>query len=193
MAFVACIMVRDHKALKRIGESRVVNRLVNQAVEVRGITKLVVATIPELGNRVRNAIDEDVEVVEIPDNLTYRPARILSGENGIACSAETVLCVFTNAPFLTTARMEECVHVVRTKKAKGARTVQRLILAQSVGPDVDRLASVVVRGAIAYDGSLAGEWPATFAEVEVGCLEALDVTTSDGERMAEAYAFSVNV
>lgn len=192
MSHFACVIVRDLKGLKKIGGDPVVNRLLAQVQEVRGVNRIIVATVPELGNRVRRAIPGEIDVVEIPDDTTARPARWLSAKDGPAHNFDIVLCVYTNAPFLTAAKMEACVWAVRSKKAQAARTVLSATVAQTGGPDHDRPGAVVVHGAIAYNNAFVGttNWPRTFVEVPVSCVEALDVSTVEGERLAEALAFS---
>ena len=195
MKIVAVIVVRNPKVFEWLGHMPIANWSFTQLEEVRGIDKIVCVADKKLHARAKKLVGaEGIEVAEIPPALKTEPDlhRWLCSVQGPASDADAILSVVPSVPFLHAAKLEACVEEVRDGAGVcyPARPC-RVIFSEG---HRTREASLpeILPGVKAFRVSTIRE-PGSFRTVEVGMIEALDITDPDNFAMAQALVSSGTV
>jgi hypothetical protein len=191
--------VKERLALELVGTQRAVERMIAEASQCRLIDRIVVATIPELGNRTRRLVPEEIEVVELPDQYRDCPWEWANLPAGPVPEADVVAIIGTAAPFLKRGRIEGCLQVVLARRAHSARTVLQVKIHPNYPTNPDK-ANVIVDGVFAF--RKARQRPAQtnssgpLGECEmlkVGHIEALCLDDSDQVQIAQSLIMAGSV
>jgi hypothetical protein len=175
---VACMIVQDDQAFRRLGHLTVLSWCLGQLLEARGVDRSVCVVSAGLADTARQllAVPEEVEVVPAPADLLADRAGLdswLCGPQGPAAGAAAVAVLRPATPFLPAAKIEECV----------ARVVDG-------GSPACQPAWLFRQGHVLLDSLrvfAAPPAPAVRVDiVPVGLVEALDVNEPDGYRVASA-------
>jgi CMP-N-acetylneuraminic acid synthetase len=188
---VAVIVVRNPKVFSWLGHMPIMNWLVSQLREVRGVDRAVCCASADLTKQaVKLLSKEDIETVEIPANVAAGDERHfdkwLCAAGGPADDADVVAVLKPTSPFLPAPKIEACIDLVRRNIADTCCTVQEVAAWTSQGRTQ---AYAEVPGCRAYAPARAVERPSCgrFRPVPVTIIESLDVSDPDSNRLARAF------
>lgn len=186
---VACLIVKSPRAFNWLGHMPVVNWMLTQLKEVRGIDQIVcVASSKCLAQAKKMLAKETIDVVAMPDKITKADAcnldRWLTSAEGPAAIADVVAVLTPTTPFLPAGKIEACIVSVRRRLADTACTA----LTAPAFTECGRMpAHVEQAGCRTFaPARISGFQFGRFKPVSVTKFESLDVGDPDESRLAHA-------
>jgi hypothetical protein len=199
MYTVACVLVQDARAFAWLGHQAIIKWCLHRLRGVRGVDHIVCCVVPELLDKAKATLI-DVDVVSIPKNLITQASMAtvdnwLCSVDGPANEADIALAVHPMTPFLSTARIEQCLTHVSRGRSDSAITVQQhdCLVVEDGGRINRKFLPSAVGGCRAFKPAALPEGqPLTrnFKQVKVTSIEALDLSNPDNVAIAQALVTS---
>lgn len=186
---VACLVVRTERAFKFLGHMPVMNWMLTQLKDVRGVDRLVCVAAPKLAEQAKRMLAaEEIETVVMPPEVLRGDAKILDqwliSVKGPAAEADVVSVLTPTTPFLPAGKIEACIVAVRRRFADIACTT---LTSPAFTESGKMQAHVEQAGCRTFaPGRISGFQFGRFRPIEVSKLEALDVSEPDESRLATA-------
>lgn len=182
---VGCLVVRTKRAFSWLGHMPVLCWSADQVKEVRGLTKVVCVAPSALVARATTLLKvQGIPVVALPAKLSSRAGALeawLTGPDGPAAQADSLLVVKATVPFVPTVKAEKCLELVRRGKCAVSATARTAKVVNPEGTAGPRHVDVVA-GVRAIRLGAVGP----FEAVPVTLTESLDVEHDDEFCVADA-------
>lgn len=208
MSIASYILALDEQSLSWLGSKKLLRWTYDTLSEVRGIESPICAVRVDLSDRVRSIVPEDTRVISVPANLCQSPSN-----PGLECyrwllalpsptkkalpvsdAAPLVLVALPFSPFLSTAKIEECL--VLAKSLLGRYVAPARVMSnyeKANGKQVTQTVASEIGALRIFQRSLLAldlPWAGTFAPVGVNSIEALNMSNPDESRLALALVAS---
>lgn len=184
MKTIACVVVSEPWAFAWLGNRNVLRWTLDSLAEVRGIDATMVCAVTDIRYRLNGSaltIDKIVADADGHEGVDALLHNICSGNtvDSVVHEAQAILVVHPKCPFLSAVHYEMCVASLDTGSPDVAFTYP-----------VDILEGTRIRPASAalsrIRATALGTRPGSTRAVEIGRIEAIDVSCPEGMRMAQS-------